>query len=352
MIEKIAIENREQWLALRSQDVTASVAGALLGVHPYTSAYGLFLMKDAPGQIARAEDELARLGPINPLLNEDERECAPQQRWLKTIETCRTILGSDVEESGPMRRGRLLEPVAAQILREDRPEWEIKHPTGFYYRDPARHIGATPDVIAFNEKGEPGVIQIKSVEPSIFRRDWMTEHGVVEPPLWIVCQAIIEAHLTGAMWAAVAPMVVSFGVEMPIVPVPIHAGVLDRIKTEVAQFWRKVATGDQYPPDYALDGRLIASLYPRDSGLQIDLSGDNAMADAVVSLESARAAKKEAASAEKIAKATINDKMQEAALALLPDGRMVSNKSTRRAGYFVNETEFRTIRVLKEVRRT
>jgi len=303
-IEKIAIENREQWLTLRQQDVTASVAGALLGVHPYTSAYGLYLLKKG-------------------LINEDP------------------------EESGPMRRGRLLEPVAAQILREEQPEWQIKHPCGFYYRDSEARIGATPDIVAFNEKGEPGVVQVKSVEPSIFRRDWTVDHGVVEPPLWIVVQAIIEAHLTGAMWAAVAPMVVSFGVEMPVVPVPIHAGVLDRIKIEVAAFWKRIEEGRNYDPDYARDGALIAKLYPQDNGIEIDLRGDNEAPGYVDQLEAARAAKKAAEGDEKLAKTALAAKMGDAAIALLADGRRISNKTTSREGYFVNPTSFRTLRILK-----
>ncbi|MCC8963719.1 YqaJ viral recombinase family protein [Bradyrhizobium sp. Pear76] len=304
-IERIAIEDREQWLALRKQDVTASVAGALLGVHPYSTAYGLYLLKK--GEIVE-----------------------------------------DPEETGPMRRGRLLEPVAVQMLREDRPDWTVEeYPIGYYYRDPAARIGATPDVFATNEKGEPGIVQVKSVEPGVFRREWRAESGLVEPPLWIVVQAILETKLTGRVWAAVAPMVVGFGVELPIVPIPIHDGVFERIRVEVDQFWRNVEHSRPYPPDYARDGRLISSLYPKDNGKQIDLSGDNEIGDAVVSLERAREAKKQAESSEKTAKAVINEKMKDAALALLPDGRMLSNKTTDRDGYYVNPTSFRMVKILK-----
>src|SRR5258708_3490433 len=197
-IERNGSESREQWLACRSQDVTASIAGALLGVHPYSTAYGLYLLKKG-------------------------------------------LIAEDPEETGPMRRGRLLEPVAVQMLREDKPNWTIHdHPIGYYYRDPASRLGATPDVLATDEHGKPGIVQIKSVEPSIFRRDWKNEDGTIEPPLWIVVQGIIEAYLTGAEWAAVAPMVVGFGLEMPVIPIPLHAGILDRLKAEVSEFWQRI----------------------------------------------------------------------------------------------------------------
>jgi hypothetical protein len=304
-IERIAITDREQWLSMRSQDVTASIAGALLGVHPYSTAYGLYLLKKG-------------------------------------------MIHEDPEETAPMRRGRLLEPVAVQMLREDRPDWTIhEHPVGFYYRDPEARVGATPDVIATNEHGQRGIVQIKSVEPSIFRRDWKTEDGVIEPPLWIVIQGIIEAHLTGVEWAAVAPMVIGFGVELPVIPIPIHAGIYDRIKAEVATFWDRIEQSQPYDPDYARDGSLIARLYPGDNGVEVDLSGDNEAPMYVDQLEAARAAKKAAEGDEKTAKAALASKIGDAAIARLSDGRRVSHKTQRRAGYFVNETEFRVLRILK-----
>lgn len=305
MIEKIAIENRDQWLALRQSDITASIAGALLGVHPYSTAYGLWLLKKG-------------------------------------------LIAEDPEETGPMRRGRLLEPVAVQMLREDRPNWTIEeYPIGYYFRDPAARIGATPDVFATNEHGKPGIVQLKSVEPSIFRRDWKTESGMVEPPLWIVCQAILECYLTGRKWAAVAPLVVGFGLELPIIDIPIHAGIFERIKLEVDQFWKRIESGENYPPDYARDGSLIAQLYPQDNGIEIDLSGDNETPMFVDLLEAARATKKIAEGDEKTAKAAISSKMGEASIALLSDGRRISHKTQNRAGYFVSESSFRVLRVLK-----
>jgi hypothetical protein len=304
-IERIAIENRDQWLALRQSDVTASIAGALLGVHPYSTAYGLYLLKKG-------------------------------------------LIQEDPEETGPMRRGRLLEPVAVQMLREDRPNWIIEeYPIGYYYRDPAARIGATPDVFAINEHGKPGIVQLKSVEPSVFRREWKTESGMVEPPLWIVVQAILETYLTGREWAAVAPLVVGFGLELPIIDIPIHAGIFARIKSEVDQFWQRVDEGRPYDPDYARDGSLIAQLYPHDSGVEIDLSFDNEAPMYVDQLEAARAAKKIAEGEEKIAKTFLTARIGEASIALLSDGRRISNKSQTRAGYFVNESSFRVLRVLK-----
>lgn len=305
MIEQIKIENRPQWLGCRKAAVTASAAGALLGVHPYMTAYGLFCEKKG-------------------------------------------LIADDMEDTPVLRRGRLLEPVAVQMLREDKPEWTVEeYPVGYFYYDPETRIGATPDVFVTDENGRRGVVQVKSVEAGIFRRDWKSESGTIEPPLWIVVQALIEAKLTGREFAAVAPMVIGFGIEMPIIDIPIHDGVFDRIKLEVDQFWKRIAEGRQYDPDYARDGSLIAQIYPQDNGVEIDLSGDNALPEYVDLLETARASKKAAETDEKTAKAAISERMGEAAIARIADGRRISNKTQRRAGYVVEPTEFRVMRLVK-----
>ena len=313
MIERIAIESREQWLACRSQDVTASIAGSLLGVHPYSTAYGLWLLKKG-------------------------------------------LIQEDPEEAGPMRRGRLLEPVAVQMLREDRPDWTIEeYPIGYYYRDPAVRIGATPDVFAMNEHGKPGIIQLKSIEPSVFRREWKTESGMVEPPLWIVVQAILETYLTGREWAAVAPLVVGFGTGdcrssiFRSTPASSSAS-----RSRSISSGRRIERGENYPADYARDGSLIARLYPKDNGIEIDLSGDNALPEYVDLLESARSRKKTAETDEKTAKAAISERMGEAAIARIADGRRISNKSQNRnvgckhmPGLFCSQSDFRVMRLVK-----
>jgi hypothetical protein len=198
-------------------DVTASIAGALLGVHPYATPNATYFLKAG-------------------------------------------IIATDPEETPPMRRGRLLEPVAVRLLREEKPDWKIEVPRA-YYRDPELRLGATPDVFATNEAGF-GVIQIKSVEPSRFRRTWFAGDAI-EPPTYSIVQANIEAFMTGASWAAVAALVVGFGIDLHIVPIPIHAGIIDRIKAEVAVFWRRVERREPYPFDYAHDGDLIARLFER-----------------------------------------------------------------------------------------
>ena len=130
MIEQRQITDRDEWLRWREEDVTASVAGALLGLHPYCTALQLYMAKTG-------------------------------------------LVSLDNGDSGPMRRGRLIEPVAMQIVKEEHPEWRVEAPA-VYLRDPEHKLGCTPDLYASTSLSR-GVIEIKSVEPSAFRRTWLDE---------------------------------------------------------------------------------------------------------------------------------------------------------------------------------
>lgn len=303
-IERIRIASRDQWLALRRQDVTASIAAALLGIHPYMTAFELWALKS--GKIAE-----------------------------------------DAEETPPMRRGRLLEPVAVQLLREERPDWQISdHPVGLYFRDPIARIGATPDLLVKDENGRHGVIQLKSVDPMIFRRDWRDADGNVTPPLWIVIQAIIECHLCGFEWAAVAPMVVGHGVELPVVPVPLHEGIIERVKGEVAHFWRLVESGKAPDVDFGRDGALLERLYTP-TGETIDLSGDNSIAGLADEKDRIAGQKSALERRQKEIKAELLTKLDGASAGRLSDGRVITAARVHRKAYEVEASSYMDVRVRK-----
>lgn len=301
-IEVYDATDREAWLVLRQRDVTASTVGALLGVHDYVTPLQLWALKSGSYQ-------------NNP------------------------------EETEPMRRGRLLEPVALAVLREERPTWAVEAGSQ-YFRDPAARLGATPDAHVIDPARVGfGNFQVKSVEASVFRRKWRdAETGVITPPLWIVAQAIIEAHLTGASWAAVGALVVGFGLELHIVEVPIHTGIIEKIRTEVAAFWATVERGEAPPPDYGRDGAMIAQMCGEDDGTTVDLTGDNA----IYGLRDEDAALAETIKAadgrRKEIKAEMLSKIGSAAILTVNGEIFATAKTTRRGGYTVAPTSYRTVR--------
>lgn len=316
MIERVTgvsrhpIENREQWMALRERDVTASVAGAVLGIHPYQTPYGLWALKS---------------GKVE----------------------------ADTEETGAMLRGTMLEPVAIEMLRRSKPGWIVDYPLGHYWRHDAVRIGATPDALAVDpERKGFGVVQVKTAEPMIFSRSWRDpDTREIEVPLWIAVQALIEAKLTGASWAAVAVMRVGHGVDFDVIDIPIHEGVWARLVDEVRGFWKRVETGNAPDIDFARDGALIAGFYPDDDGSTVDLSGDNrivAILDERAVLKVTEAAGKDAEKKRRDLDAEILAKLGSATSGRLADGRIVSAKTVRRSGYSVQPSSYRPVKIKGE----
>lgn len=305
-VEVIPCADDALWRAARARDITASVAGALLGVHEFETPYSLYAAKKG--------------------------------------------LAQDQEETEPMRRGRLLEPVAVQVLRERHTGWSIRHNDGpgrVYYRDPAARMGATPDVIVDCPERGRGVVQIKSVEAGVFHRKWKAE-GEIEPPLWIGVQAIVEASLVGATWAMVTPLVIGHGVELPEIEIPIHLGVMKKLREAAAEFWERVERSDPPAPDYARDGAIIAGLYAEDDGGEIDLSDSDRAAVIVAAREELKkreADGRDAENARRICDAELIHMLGNAARGRLADGRIVEAKTVRRGAYQVKASSYRTIRV-------
>lgn len=308
-IECIPASDREAWLALRGKDVTASVAGCLLGVHDYMTGYELAALK---------------LGKIK----------------------------DDPEESPAMRRGRLLEPIAVQILRETHPDWEIHHndgPDRVYYRDSEARIGATPDVIIVDPKRGMGLGQIKTVERSIFRSKWQNaDTHEVEPPLWVAVQALTEGHLYRADFIDVYPMTVGFGIDLHEVQLPKHQGIIDRLYERTAEFWSIVDKGDLPAPDWARDGEAIERMFARDDGSEADWSGNERAAALVTMRAGLKTAAKKAKEALEPVETELKAMLGNHSLADLGDGRKVTWRSQDRKEFITRATSFRVLRVSGE----
>ncbi|MBN9073981.1 MAG: YqaJ viral recombinase family protein [Rhizobiales bacterium] len=224
-VEILYPQTHEEWLALRRPAVTASVAGCLLGVHPWDTPFSLWAIKSG-----RAAD-------------------------------------SDIDNA-VLRRGRLLEPVIFQMLREDRPDWTVEYPLGNrFFLDREARIGATPDSFATRpDVFGQGTVQGKTIARSDFEGKWIdAETGEVVLPLWIAIQAIVEATLTGCTWAAVAVLIIDQRrLDLEVIDVPLNTRVMHRLRREVREFWRMVEAGEEPPIDWNRDGAAVAEVY-RDS---------------------------------------------------------------------------------------
>jgi hypothetical protein len=238
--------DRAAWLAARQQDVTASVAGALLGVHPFTTPYQLWAEKT---------------GRLKP----DNRSSLEHQ------------IGQDEIEISPLEMGLFLEGPVVEIIRKVRPLWKVEYPLfNRYYRDPKARLGATPDAFVTDyQRTGNGIIQIKTLGEDPFRREWQDpDTKEVVLPLWIAVQAIIEADLTGSTFAYVAALVRGRTNRLFLIEVPVHAGIKRRIRDEVAAFWRMVREGREPPADFERDGDAVLDVYRISEPGRRDLTGD------------------------------------------------------------------------------
>jgi predicted phage-related endonuclease len=231
VIEQHPITSREEWLELRKQDCTASTIGALFNCHPYVTVLRLFCEKRGV-QFADADNRV-------------------------------------------FRRGRWLEPAVAKAVEEERPEWQLKAPK-VYLRDPDIRLGCTPDYFIDGDPRGLGVLQAKSVAPSVYQREWL---GGSEIPFWIVLQTLVECMLSDAAFGVVAALLVDpHAMDVAILEVPRHADSELKILVAVQNFWRSVASGIEPDPDFAHDADVIKALRPRETpGKQIDFSRLNSL---------------------------------------------------------------------------
>jgi hypothetical protein len=240
-----------------------------------------------------------------------------------------------------MERGLELEPIAIRRLQKLHPEWNVTTPAA-YYRDPEARLGATPDCLATDPARGTGIVQVKSVEPSAFRDHWY-EDDEIRPPLWIAIQAIIEAHLVGASWAAVAALVIGYGIDLHVIDVPIHPGIITRIKSETFAFWKMLEEGRQPEPDYGKDAGLIEQLFAKPEEIEIDLSADNSLPEAVADYQQLGVSLSLIEGRRKARRAEILHKLGNATSARIATGR-ISAKVVKRKAYVVAESSSRTIR--------
>jgi predicted phage-related endonuclease len=300
-VTRTEITSEQQWHDLRRPNIGASEIGALLGVHEYATPYSL------------------------------------SARKLGLLEV--------VPDNAILRRGRLLEPVAIQLLAEDKPEWQLIRPHA-YFCDQESRLGATPDllVVDMNDRRR-GVAQIKSVEPSVYARNWHDgDTGEVVPPTWIAVQVMMEAHLTNSEFAFVAALVVGHGIHLELIEVPIREDVIKRLYERAAIFWHQVDHGKTLDPDFARDGAAIAEVLRRDDETELDFSSDNELPDIASRLEAAQHARKMCEETIDSCKARILHRIGAAAKVKFAGGS-ISAKTVYRKEHMVPATSYRRLTV-------
>jgi predicted phage-related endonuclease len=300
--------DRVEWLSMREYAVTASDAGALLGVHDYTTAYELWARK---------------MGLLPPMAQDDP----------------------------VLVRGELLEDDALELFRRSRPEWRIVAniigQDGLFLEDPVYRLGATPDAFCVDPDHVPGIIEIKTTDHATFRDKWGGPDDP-QPPLWIAVQATLTGYLAGARRAHIAVMCVGRTLDLHVVSLDINFRVVQRLQAAAKAFWRAVDTDVPPDPDFERDGEAIKALLPHERGTSIDLSGDN---EVIVAIGTKLALDRQIAELEAAqgrCEALLRHKIGEHAIALIDGKVAVTNKLIKRKPYAVGPGEYRKLVVIKQ----
>ncbi len=292
-IKKILPADKLAWHNARHKFVTASVAGSLLGINPHKTLYRL---------------------------------------WAEKAD----IIGREDEENEAMRKGRLLEPVAVVMMREDYPNWWFDYrQDDAFYCDKSLGLGATPDCFAMRPEIEGmGIVQIKIVSEDVLANEWTDEDGVVSPPDWIVLQAIIEAKMTKSTFACVYVVAVGRGIKGRMIDIPIHEGIWNAVVAKTAEFWKIVKTGERPTPDWDRDAQTVAAIYRRARPGEVDMTDDIEFDKIVMAFDSCRVSRKDYQKREEVLRAKILHTMEEKEVAITRSYRVKASSSINEEGNY------------------
>jgi predicted phage-related endonuclease len=286
---------------LRASDVTASVAAALVGLHPYQTAMGLFAEKTG-------------------------------------------VEMPSIDDSTAMRRGRLLEDAVARAFLEDHAGWKVTK-ANVYLRAPLLRFGASPDFFVIDDNGRKGVLQAKTVAPHVYKRIWTDQ----TPPTYIVLQCLIEMMLARVDLGIVAALIVDgYRFELRTYNIPRHPAAERRLQDAVAQFWSDIAAGRTPNVDYARDASLLPVLFPHHVERKIvDLRGDNHLPELLDELEVVKAEIKDKIARKDAIETEMKFKMGDAEAALVTGWR-ITNRDQHRKEHTVKASDFRQLRIARD----
>jgi predicted phage-related endonuclease len=311
-VERHDIKDRESWLAMRRHVINASEVGTLLHANPYSSPATLFAEKK---------------GKRSPRENSE---------WL--------------------RRRRWGEAAVFEALADEMQAWDVTR-ASVYLVDATRKLGATPD--GYAERPDlpgAGIIQAKTVARTIFRQRWLidpddsVEHGDAIPPPHYQLQTLTEAMLSDCSWAVLAVLVQSeFDHWLRIFEIDRDPIAEQNIVDAVAAFFTNHLEPNIMPEfDPKQDEALIKSLFPKDVGTTIDLSGDNRARILVNDLTKTQDALHHLKNEEKEIKTELTGKLGEHAYGRIGDGRIVCWQTSKRRGYTVAPGQYRVLKVIKD----
>lgn len=287
---------REHWLAERRKGIGSSDAAAILGVHPYKSAYAVWAEKTG-------------------LIVEDSEQIGEAALWGNVLEPV-------IAEQYSLRTGRILKDYGRHFIQ--------RNPTY-----PFALATIDREIQPLDERG-PGILEIKTVG---LRLAHLWED---EAPVYYQVQLQHQFLVTTLRWGSFAPLIGG----QQLLPWPDeypNERFLQILAEKEEEFWDRVKRRVPPPADGSESTRkTLNELYPKDSGTQVVLPGtavewDTELTQVKTQIKSLETRKTEL---ENLFKAEI----KEATKGVLPNEVVYTLKTTHKESHFVEGSTYRTLR--------
>lgn len=231
-IQRITPKNRDEWLALRTRDVTSTESAALFGLSPYLTNFELWHTK--------------RSGEIH-----------------------------EIDENERMIWGIRLQDMIAKGFAADQ-GWKVRK-LNQYIRDSETRMGSSFDFEIIGHVDGPGIMEVKNVDRLAYRDGWVEEGANIEAPPHIEIQVQHQLRVADRRWTMLVALV--GGNQIKATRRDRDNKIGELILEKVADFWSSLDAGTPPEPNYVLDARFISRLY-RDvaEGKVIDARQNDLMA--------------------------------------------------------------------------
>ena len=215
----------QDWLHLRTQDITSTDVAALFGISPYLTKFELWHRKKR-GEIVE--------------LSENKR-----MKW-----------GTALQDT-----------IAAQIAKDH--GWTIRRMTE-YIRDETIRAGASFDFAI----GEDGLLEIKNVDGRIYRDNWIEDdNGNIQAPPHIEIQVQHQLLVSGREYAYIGALV--GGNDEKLIYRKRDEMVIAVIRQAVKEFWESINNNTPPEPNFVEDAAFISKLYGyAEPNKVLDVRGD------------------------------------------------------------------------------
>jgi putative phage-type endonuclease len=310
--EVLELDTRDAWLRERRRFITASDVASILGVNPWSNPLAVYGSK---------------------------------------------VKGVELRETGPMRRGRRLEPAIADEYSEltGRPVRRPgSRPWVLHVHPDIPWLASSLDRLIADSPAYPAPAGAAGEAPLEIKTAGTTEGWECSPacqpgcieehaPLYYELQLQVQIACSSAAWGSFAALL-GLDAEAPVIRDrrPHHA-VFQAIVPRLEEFWWRVQHQEP-PPVQGLPGEreAVRAIWPQDDGTTVELG----LADlgAVESWERAKVAESSAKAEAELADTFLRSRVGAASFGRLPDGSFLKLEETKRAGYTVQPTTYRTLR--------